>query len=234
MQPGSPRWCRLIAANAAVFDLHLTDAHAGQLARHARELITWNRKINLTAITDPLEMAVKHYLDAVAPQKWLPLNSRLLDIGAGAGFPGIPLSVVRPDLTVDLIDSVRKKISFIRHTIRLLKLEHATAHHGRCETLGVAKELQQTFDVVISRAFAEAGTFIEAAYPYLKDGGLIVAMKGRRQEALSELAAVNLTTGANTLHRQDGTLDVHVAVETFNLPVLDLERTLVLLGVLRR
>ena len=111
MQIGSTEWEDVIIKGAKIFDLQIGAKEAGQFSTHAGELIKWNSKINLTAITDPLEVAVKHFLDSLAPARIIPAGSSILDMGSGGGFPGIPLKVVLPSVSVSLVDSSRKKIS---------------------------------------------------------------------------------------------------------------------------
>jgi hypothetical protein len=114
MTPQSSEWKKMVLRGARQLGIVLTPGQLDCFAQHATLLLEWNRKINLTAIVDPAEMAVKHYLDAIAPIKHIPLQGHLLDIGTGGGFPGIPLKVMRPDQPMTLIDGVRKKISFVK------------------------------------------------------------------------------------------------------------------------
>ena len=131
MQIGSQEWTAMLSEGAARMGLTVRPAQAAQFATHARLLLEWNRKINLTAITDPTQVAVKHYLDAIAPLDHIPPGGRLLDIGTGGGFPGIPLKVMRPDQPMTLIDGVRKKVNFVKHVIRALRLNRIEALHTR-------------------------------------------------------------------------------------------------------
>ena len=115
MRIGSPQWAALIVEGAKAFGLALDQKQVSRFAAHASELIKWNKKFNLTTITDPRDMALKHYLDSIAPAKRIPSFSTLLDIGSGGGFPGIPLKIICPNLKLTLIDGSRKKINFLKH-----------------------------------------------------------------------------------------------------------------------
>ncbi|MFZ1983872.1 MAG: RsmG family class I SAM-dependent methyltransferase, partial [Desulfatitalea sp.] len=131
MQVGSEQWRLLLVQGALEMGLPLASLHLDRMGLHAQALLEWNRTTNLTAITDPMEMAVKHFLDAIGPSIHIPCEGELLDIGTGAGFPGIPLKILRPGQPMMLIDGSRKKITFVKHIIRLLKLEKITATQMR-------------------------------------------------------------------------------------------------------
>jgi 16S rRNA (guanine527-N7)-methyltransferase len=151
------------------------------------ELLRWNRRINLTAIRDPREALEKHLVDSLTLCPLLHGRERLLDLGSGGGFPGLPLQIARPGLQVVSVDSVRKKIAFQRHMARTLSLEHFVAWPGRAETVPDQPGWKNTFEVVVSRAFTDLPTFAALALPCLAPGGRIVAMKG--PEGHSELQA---------------------------------------------
>lgn len=145
--------------------------------RYLELLLKWNKTYNLTAITDPKEIEIKHFEDSLAPLPFLPRPCRLLDLGSGAGFPGIPLKIERPDLEVVLLDAQRKRVAFCEAVIRELKLDHIKVVHGRAEDKTLAKDLS-LFDVVISRATFSLEQFLLDASPLLKKEGLAIAMKG--------------------------------------------------------
>lgn len=157
-------------------------------------LIEWNSKFNLTAITDRNDVIVKHFLDSITSIKYIDKNSSVIDIGSGAGFPAIPIKIVRPDLKITLLDSLNKRINFLEHIINKLDLTQTIAIHGRAEELS-RKSLRESFDVVISRAVARLNTLIEYTIPYIKVNGLFIAYKSKganieikeSEKALSEL-----------------------------------------------
>lgn len=146
---------------------------------YLKELLKWNQKINLTAIRSEKGIVLKHFLDSLSVFPHLPKISSLLDIGSGAGFPGIPLKMVQPSLEVTLIDSVRKKIDFQNHIIRTLGLKGIYAIHGRIQDEEILNTMQGQFEATISRAFADLKSFLPLALPFLKKGGLVLAMRGK-------------------------------------------------------
>jgi 16S rRNA (guanine527-N7)-methyltransferase len=168
-----------------------------KLLRLLDELLRWNRTYNLTAITDPLEGIEKHLVDSLTLLPLLAGNERLLDLGSGGGFPGLPLMIARPALSIVSVDSVAKKIHFQRHAARLLGLGGFEALHARAESLPDRYGYAGGFDVVVSRAFAALPAFAALALPCLQPRGRILAMKGAEgekelAEAEGELAALGL------------------------------------------
>lgn len=142
-------------------------------------LIETNKKFNLTSIDDPKEIRIKHFEDSLTIKSYINKGMKVLDIGSGAGFPGIPLRIEK-DFDLTLIDSVNKKVNFMNEVIEELKLEKAKAVHVRAEDY--AKDHREEFDMVISRAVANLSTLSEYALPFLKVGGIFIAMKGPKAE----------------------------------------------------
>jgi 16S rRNA (guanine527-N7)-methyltransferase len=182
MDVGSSEWKNLIISGAEILGVRVSDNQAEQFGIHAAELLRWNKKINLTAITDPEEVAVKHFTDCLVPAKIIPTDSRLLDIGSGGGFPGIVLKILMPSLHVTLIDSSRRKNSFQKQVIRILGLKNIEAHHIRAEEFAKIPDAANSFDIVICRAFSAAKAFFSTAMPFLAKGGAMIAMKGKISE----------------------------------------------------
>ena len=149
---------------------------AAQFACHAEMVVKANRAMNLTAITEPVQMAVKHYLDCAMISLYLPGTGLVLDIGSGAGFPAIPLKIISPDIRLTLMDASRKKVHFLQHVIRTLALSDTAAIHARAPDMRPA--LSGHYDAVICRAVAGIETILSMGLPFLKPDGLIVAMKG--------------------------------------------------------
>lgn len=145
------------------------------------ELEKWNRKINLTSIREDSDVCAKHIFDSIMLALKVGCHDSVLDIGSGAGFPAIPIKVMKPLASVMSIDAVGKKIQFQRHVARLLKLSGFSAVHGRVEHMG--EELRSRFDVITSRAFSDISKFVACAVPMLKPDGRILAMKGTRVDA---------------------------------------------------
>jgi len=161
----------------------LTREQLDLMAGHARELMVWNKKINLTAIRDVAQIAEKHFLDAVSVSPLLNNGSlakgyRIMDMGTGGGFPAIPLKILNPDMELTMVDSVRKKTNFLNHVVRSLGLEDICAVHARVEDLANDPTHVRGYDAVISRGFADLEKFVGLALPMLKPGGRIYALKG--------------------------------------------------------
>jgi len=225
MEIGSAEWENLIISGARVFDINLGLKEARQFSIHAAELVKWNLKINLTAITDPFEVAVKHFLDSIAPAGIIPAGASMLDIGSGGGFPGIPLKVVIPALSVSLIDSSGKKVTFLKHVIRTIGLGDIEAVQGRVEELaGSIKK----FDVVICRAFSSLEKFVGSALPLLAPNGMIISLKGKTNT--DELASVRISSDG----RQQGAGKasdplIDISIKKYLLPYVYSERTIIII-----
>lgn len=179
MEIGSREWQNFIIDGARSLGIEIGESLTAQLAVHTSELIKWNRKMNLTAITTPRDIAIKHVLDSLVPAPLIPDQSRLLDIGSGAGFPGIPLKILKPSLSVLVIDSVRKKANFLKHVLRVLSLENIEALQIRAENLAQEPRFANSFDVIVSRALSNLTSFVNSALPLLAPRGTILAMKGK-------------------------------------------------------
>jgi len=224
MEIGSTEWKDIIISGARYFDVKIGSEEAGKFSIHAGELIKWNSKTNLTAITDPLEVAVKHFLDSLAPARIIPPGLSMLDMGSGGGFPGIPLKIILPSLSVSLVDSSRKKVSFLKHVIRTLGLEGINAFQARVEDLSENKE---RFDVVICRAFSSLDKFIESAIPILAENGIIVALKGK--VSYKEIESVRLSDNEKRGYITASGLLYDMEVVKYSLPYIDSERTLMIM-----
>lgn len=158
-----------------------------QLLQLRNELLDWNTRVNLTAITDPREVLLKHILDSLSLLEiYQPTRARVLDIGAGAGFPGLPLKIARPQWEVILLEATGKKVQFQRHVIQLLALHHIEALHGRAEELAHRAAYRATFDLVTARAVAALPVLLEYAAPFCRTGGqILLPRKGDRDEELA-------------------------------------------------
>ena len=165
-------------------NLELTEQQNAACELLLQELLRWNQKINLTAITGRDEMTVKHLIDSLYLAPEIEPGERMLDIGSGAGFPALVLAIVRPDCLISSIDAVGKKVSFQKHIRRLLKLENIEPLHGRVELLAVDRP--GGFNLVTSRAFSSLELFVKLAAPLVSAGGRIISMRGAdgEQEAI--------------------------------------------------
>lgn len=224
MQIGSQEWSDLIIAGAEALDINLNPGQTRQFAVHAAELVRWNQKINLTAITDPFEVAVKHFLDSLPAARLLPKDATLLDIGSGGGLPGLPLKILMPSLSITLIDASRKKVNFLKHVIRTLKLDNIEALHIRAEDLADDPFYRNRFNVIISRAVSSLELFGRLAWPLLSDAGIMVALKGDvGMDEMKKLQGRGFGDGDDlkTVGRQ-----FSVTIEKYHLPFLKSNRSI--------
>lgn len=173
-------WQETLRTGAADLGLTLTPEQEGRFAQYLALLQQWNARVNLTAITEPVEVARKHFVDALTVERvWQPrAGDRMIDIGTGGGVPGIPLAIRYPDLPVVLNDSVRKKVDFLLVAVHELGLSHVTPVWARAETLGRDPRYREQFTVAIARAVAHLGALLEYALPLVAVGGTFIAMKG--------------------------------------------------------
>ncbi len=199
------------------WDIECTNAQLDMLIIYLNELLRWNKKINLTAISDPASAVEKHLVDSLLLVKYLSGGERVLDLGSGGGLPSIPLAIVRPELEIVSVDSVGKKINFQKHIKRLLKLECFVPVHIRSEQLADSDEFQSRFDVVTARAFTSLKELMVASAIFLRPEGHLLALKG--PETGNELAE------AEEILSQCGYSSVHV--DEYRLPYSQALRTVV-------
>lgn len=155
---------------------------------YLKELLEWNQKFNLTSVTDPEEIKTRHFEDSLSILQAVELSDqKVVDIGAGAGFPGIPLKIARPGIKLTLIEATRKKVDFLKHLIEILELKDTEAIWGRAEKL---TEYFGQYDVAVARAVAKLPVLVKYCLPYLKPGGIFIAQKQDQVEA--EAAALKV------------------------------------------
>ena len=218
MEIGSREWQNYIIDGAAKLGAEIDSGIAVQFSVHAAELIRWNRKINLTAIKNPRDIANKHFLDSLAPAQLIQDEARLLDVGSGAGFPGIPLKIIKPSLSVLMIDGVRKKVNFLKHVLRTLNLENIEALQIRAENLAKEPAYANSFDVIICRALSDLAPFVKNALPLLAPQGIIMAMKGKVDP--KELDAMRVSVPQERYALQ---------LENYTLPSMNALRSIVII-----
>jgi len=163
-------------------NISVLDHQIDMMILYAKELVIWNKKINLTAIKEPLLIAEKHFIDSIAAVSFFGNETCLMDMGSGGGFPGIPIKIMKPLLKVVLVDSSQKKVNFLKHIIRILHLENIDAIHARVEGLRGEERYKNKFDAVISRAFTSLSNFEILAFPFLNKEGTLYAMKGKHAD----------------------------------------------------
>jgi 16S rRNA (guanine527-N7)-methyltransferase len=226
MHIGSKKWQNIIYEGAKNLDIQIDKLKIEKFATHALELMKWNQKINLTAITDPFDVAVKHVLDSIVPVKIIPSNASLLDIGTGGGFPGIPLKISLPSLSVTLIDASRKKVGFLKHIIRKLELENIDALHIRADKFASEPGVAKSFNVVISRALSSMTNFAMTAIPFLSHDGVIIAMRGSVSDEDIQLLHSSVDEKHDFLMGDDA-LSFEIKVKKYSLPFLKSNRSMV-------
>ena len=174
----------------------------------AQRLVSWNSRVNLTAITDPNDIVVKHFLDSISPLPYADIkeNARLIDVGCGAGFPGLPILIARPDLEITFLDSIEKKLKFIEDVSESTSLFGETMH-GRAEVVGTDPEFREQFDVATTRAVAPLNILAEYCLPLVKVGGIYISMKGAEDE--TEL-------GSNAIKELGGEIENVVSLKLAN------------------
>lgn len=179
--------------------IDLDDNQVEQFCRYYELLIEWNKKINLTAITECKEVVEKHFIDSLSIDKIINMKNieKVIDVGTGAGFPGIPLKIVYPHLKMTLLDSLNKRIKFLYEVTSILKLENIEAIHGRAEDVARKEEYREKYDICVSRAVANLSTLSEYCLPFVKVGGNFISYKAEKADEEIEKAkkAVSMLGG---------------------------------------
>mgnify|MGYP002569698963 CR=1 FL=1 len=186
--------------------------------KYMNMLIEWNEKMNLTAITDPKEIILKHFVDSLTIAKYVEEGKSIIDMGTGAGFPGIPIKIYRKDVKVVLADSLNKRIKFLDEVIDKLKLENVETIHCRAEELGKNKQYREKFDYATSRAVANLSTLSEYLMPFVKLNGKCIFMKTIEVEEELEKAKKAIKTLGGKIEK----------VDKFEIPESDLGRSIII------
>ena len=188
-----------LQASAEKFNVKLNDKQLKQFDTFYSLVVEWNSKINLTAITGSGDFAVKHIIDSISiwnDEKLQNVNT-VIDVGTGAGFPGIPLKIYRPHIKITLLDSLAKRINFLKVVVEALNLENIELIHSRAEDAAHSPELRETFDLAVSRAVAKLNILAEYCMPFVKVGGYFAALKGSnvKEELQDAKGAVKVLGG---------------------------------------
>ncbi|HEY3375532.1 MAG TPA: 16S rRNA (guanine(527)-N(7))-methyltransferase RsmG [Candidatus Aquicultor sp.] len=180
----NPTPAELLAKGASELNIKLTDAQVTDFMRYLVELQEWNDRFNLTTITDPHDIVTKHFLDSISLLSVcnIPYSAAVVDIGAGAGFPGIPLKITRPDIELTLLESSIKKAGFLEHITDILELSEVTVVAQRAEDFGRIQKYREYFNMALSRAVAEVAVLAEYALPLVIIGGRFVCYKAKGVE----------------------------------------------------
>ena len=190
-----------------------------QFFEYMNLLIEWNEKMNLTAITDPEEIILKHFIDSITIIKDIEDGSKVVDVGTGAGFPGIPLSIMNPTLKITLVDSLNKRLIFLQEVVNKLNLKNIEIVHARAEEFGQNKKYRENFDISTSRAVANLSTLSEYLIPLVKVGGKVISMKASDAQAEIEDAQKAIEVLGGRIEK----------IDEFNLPQSDIGRTVVVI-----
>ena len=158
-------------------NINISDENIEKLYKYMNILLEWNNKMNLTAITDEKDIIVKHFLDSLTILEYIKENSTIIDIGTGAGFPGIPIAI-NSNAKITLVDSLNKRVNFLNEVKNQLNLENINNIHGRAEEIGKQKEHREMYDIAVSRAVAPMNILLEYLLPLVKVGGICICMKG--------------------------------------------------------
>lgn len=190
-----------------------------QFYKYMNLLIEWNEKMNLTAITEPKEIILKHFIDSITILKYIDDNSKLVDVGTGAGFPGVPLSIMNPTLKITLVDSLNKRLIFLEEVVKELNLKNIEIVHARAEEFGKNKNYREKFDVATSRAVANLATLSEYLVPLVKIDGKIISMKASN-------AKEEINDAKKAIEVLGGKIE---KIEEFDLPESDIGRTIIII-----
>lgn len=204
---------------AEQINISLSVEQLGKFYRYMELLVEWNEKINLTAITEPEEIILKHFIDSITIKKYIENKEKIIDVGTGAGFPGIPLSIIDTELQITLVDSLNKRLIFLKNVIEELELKNVEIIHSRAEELGQNNNHREKYDIATSRAVANLATLSEYLIPFVKTGGKTICMKASdtKEEIENAQKAINVLGGAIEM------------IEEFKLPKSDIGRTIIII-----
>jgi len=201
--------------------IEINDKQLKQFDLYFKMLVEWNEKINLTALTAKEDVYLKHFYDSITAAFYYDFKKELhiCDVGAGAGFPSIPLKICFPHLKITIIDSLNKRIGFLNHLATELEIDHVYFHHGRAEDFGSDPEYREKFDIVMARAVARMSVLSELCLPFSKNKGVFIAMKGAqaKEEIVDSKKAIKLLGGKVN------------NINTFILPKEDSERSIIII-----
>lgn len=214
----------LLKLGAKEFLLELNDAQVEKLLKYKDILKEWNEKINLTAIEEDKDIIIKHFIDSLSIAQYLENKKiKMIDIGTGAGFPGVPVKIAYPDIDITLLDSLDKRLKFLNEVIKMLNIEGIRTIHGRAEDYGINREYREKYDIAVARAVATLPVLLEYCLPFVKTGGRFIAMKGSN---LEEVGA-----SKKALDILGGEIE---QVKELVLPFSDIKRNIVIVRKLRQ
>ena len=208
---------------ASVLGVRFSVEQMEQFYKYMNLLIEWNEKMNLTAIIEPSEIILKHFIDSITILKDIKDGSTLVDVGTGAGLPWIPLSIMNPTLKITLVDSLNKRLIFLQEVIKELNLKNVELIHARAEEFGRNKKYREKFDIATSRAVANLATLSEYLLPLVKINGQAISMKaGNASQEIEEAQKAIKTLGGH-INR----------IDEFYLPQTDIARTIIIIDKIK-
>lgn len=199
-------------------EIKLSEEQIEKFYLYMNLLIEWNKMLNLTAITEPKDIITKHFVDSLTASKHISKNSKIVDCGTGAGFPGIPLGIYRDDVKLVLFDSLNKRVNFLNEVITKLNLNNVKAVHSRAEDLAYEKNFREQYDFAISRAVANMSTLLEYLLPFCKVGGKAICMKGSNIDE-------EIENSKKTLEILNGKIE---SIDNFTLPYSEYARNIII------
>ncbi len=213
---------QVLRDGAQQFNLSLSEAQLNAFERYSQELIAWNERVNLTSIVEPQEIVIKHFLDSLSVYQVLsdlPPDLTLIDVGSGAGFPGLPLKIALSDLRLTLLEATGKKTAFLDHIVQVLNLTGVTVLTARAEEAGRRPDQRERYDAAVARAVAPLPVLAEYTLPLVKVGGRVIVQKGQHP-------AAEIKAAANALGILGGKVSQTLTVR---VPGLDAERHVVVI-----
>ncbi len=208
---------------AKQIDIFLEEKQIEKFYQYMNLLLEWNEKMNLTAITDPKEIILKHFIDSLTMANKIKEGETLIDVGTGAGFPGIPLAIVKQEVKITLLDSLNKRVHFLQEVIQVLQLNNIRAVHARVEEFAKNKKEREQYDIATSRAVAPLNVLAEYLLPLVKIGGKCVCMKGSNIEEIKQAEKAVTLLGGEIKQ-----------IEEITLPESDMKRHIILLEKIKQ
>lgn len=204
-------------------DIEITKSQVEKFYIYMIQLLEWNKKINLTAIEDQDEIILKHFIDSLTIEKYIKNAKNIIDIGTGAGFPGIPIAIMNNNINITLLDSLNKRIKFLDNIIQKLELNNVIAIHGRAEDIAKLEEYREKFDIVTSRAVAPFNILLEYMLPFNKVNGKSISMKGSNIEEIEN--------SSKALNELGGKIE---SIEKINLPNTEVQRNIIIIKKIKK
>lgn len=213
------QWIELLINQCKNLNIYITESQLEQFYLYMKILQKWNENINLTAILEDGDILQKHFIDSLTILPYINNEDNIIDVGTGAGFPGIPIKIVKEDIKVTLLDSLNKRVKFLQEVIDNLALSNIDTIHNRAEDAGRNLDLREKFDIAVSRAVAPLNVLVEYLIPLVKKGGQCICMKGNNIEE-------ELANSKKAIHILGGKLE---KIDELYLPQSDIKRNIIII-----